>query len=145
MDDRIADPWGERTPYGSGESWPVRVDVQLADGVREADVDRWAQSASILHSTGTNQALLDGLLREIIRRGWYDEQYVAAHTIGFDEPGQQPAPGARHDRPGGRRHLPDERAADRAEHPRDRADGDLPGLRNWGQIGPDGVRANRPG
>jgi hypothetical protein len=25
------------------------------------------------------------------------------------------------------------------------ADGDLPGLRNWGQIGPDGVRANRPG
>jgi ferredoxin-nitrate reductase len=51
-DDRIADPWGARTPYGSGAEWPVRVDVQLADGLTEADVDRWAQSASLLHSNG---------------------------------------------------------------------------------------------
>jgi ferredoxin-nitrate reductase len=52
MGDRIADPWGERTPYGPGENWPVRVDMQLADGIGEADVDRWVQSASILHSNG---------------------------------------------------------------------------------------------
>ncbi|MEV4537518.1 molybdopterin oxidoreductase family protein [Asanoa sp. NPDC049518] len=50
--DRIADPWGERTPYGPGAEWPERVDVHLADGLSEADVDRWAQSASLLHSNG---------------------------------------------------------------------------------------------
>ncbi|MDW5328879.1 nitrate reductase [Plantactinospora sp. KLBMP9567] len=50
--DRIAEPWGSRTPYGPGESWPVRVDTFLADGVRPDEVDRWVQSASILHSNG---------------------------------------------------------------------------------------------
>jgi anaerobic selenocysteine-containing dehydrogenase len=50
--DRIADPWGQRTPYGPGETWPARVDLHLADGLREADVDRWVPSASILHSNG---------------------------------------------------------------------------------------------
>ena len=52
MADRIADPWGERTPYARGEAWPVRVDVQLADGLDMSDVDRWVQSASLLHSNG---------------------------------------------------------------------------------------------
>ncbi|TYP90301.1 molybdopterin oxidoreductase family protein [Blastococcus xanthinilyticus] len=50
--DRIAEPWGTRTPYGPGEEWPTRVDVHLADGLTEDDVDRWEQSASILHSNG---------------------------------------------------------------------------------------------
>ena len=50
--DRIADPWGTRTPYGAGESWPVRVDSHLAEGVSPEDVDRWVQTASILHSNG---------------------------------------------------------------------------------------------
>ncbi|MEU3010377.1 molybdopterin oxidoreductase family protein [Nocardia asteroides] len=49
--DRIAQPWGKRTPYGPGEEWPVRVDRYL-DGVEPADVDRWVQSASVLHSNG---------------------------------------------------------------------------------------------
>jgi hypothetical protein len=31
MRDRIAEPWGTRTAYGPGESWPVRVDTYLAD------------------------------------------------------------------------------------------------------------------
>ncbi|WP_433313131.1 molybdopterin oxidoreductase family protein [Micromonospora chersina] len=52
MVDRIADPWGPRTPYGPGERWPVRVDTFLADGHTEADVQRWVPSASILHSNG---------------------------------------------------------------------------------------------
>jgi ferredoxin-nitrate reductase len=47
MDDRISDPWGERTPYGAGEEWPVRVD-ENAPG----EVDRWVQEASLLHSNG---------------------------------------------------------------------------------------------
>jgi ferredoxin-nitrate reductase len=60
--DRIQDPWGERTPYGSGGRWPVRVDQSLAEGVAEADVERWVQSASILHSNGDGQdiAVKDG-------------------------------------------------------------------------------------
>lgn len=50
--DRIAEPWGERTPYGPGEEWPVRVDEFLADGVRPGDVERWVRTASLLHSNG---------------------------------------------------------------------------------------------
>jgi hypothetical protein len=52
MVDRIAEIWGTRTPYGRGERWPVRVDSALADGVAEADVDRWVQSACVLCSNG---------------------------------------------------------------------------------------------
>ena len=50
--DRIAEPWGTRTPYGPGEVWPARTDSYLAGGLAEDDVDRWVQSASILHSNG---------------------------------------------------------------------------------------------
>ncbi len=75
--DRIAEPWGARTPYDppgrlSGavgavtrplrqalsddashqSAWPVRVDCFLEKGVAEEDVDRWVQTASILHSNG---------------------------------------------------------------------------------------------
>src|SRR5829696_7261486 len=52
MTDRIANLWGERTPFGPGEEWPVRVDQILEEGVSEDDVDRWVQTASILHSNG---------------------------------------------------------------------------------------------
>jgi ferredoxin-nitrate reductase len=52
MADRIADPWGPRTPYGAGDGWPVRVDMHLEDGVSEAEVERWVPSASVLHSNG---------------------------------------------------------------------------------------------
>jgi anaerobic selenocysteine-containing dehydrogenase len=50
--DRIAEPWGTRTPYDAGEPWPVRVDAFLEEGISEDEVDRWVQSASILHSNG---------------------------------------------------------------------------------------------
>ena len=50
--DRIAEPWGTRTPYGPGETWPTRVDTYLADGVSAEQVDRWVQTASVLHSNG---------------------------------------------------------------------------------------------
>jgi ferredoxin-nitrate reductase len=50
--DRIDNPWGERTPYGRGEDWPVRLDMELEEGVDEQDVQRWVQSASTLHSNG---------------------------------------------------------------------------------------------
>ena len=44
--DRIAEPWGTRTPYAAGETWPTRVDMHLAEGLSEEDVGTWAQSAS---------------------------------------------------------------------------------------------------
>ncbi|MDP8900908.1 MAG: nitrate reductase, partial [Actinomycetota bacterium] len=50
--DRIANPWGTRTPYPREGEWPVRVDQFLEDGVGEEDVDAWVQTASILHSNG---------------------------------------------------------------------------------------------
>ncbi|GIJ44374.1 molybdopterin oxidoreductase [Virgisporangium aliadipatigenens] len=45
--ERIRDPWGERTPYGPGERWPIRVDENCPAGV-----DAWFRSASVLHSNG---------------------------------------------------------------------------------------------
>ena len=58
----VAEPWGDRTPFSRGESWPVRVDMFLEHGVSEEDVDLWAPSASILHSNGDGQdiAVKDG-------------------------------------------------------------------------------------
>src|SRR4051812_9365118 len=55
--DRIADPWGPRTPYARQDghdepSWPPRTDPFLSPGVAESDVERWVQSASVLHSNG---------------------------------------------------------------------------------------------
>jgi anaerobic selenocysteine-containing dehydrogenase len=60
--DRIAEPWGTRTPYGPGEGWPVRVDRFLGEGISEEDVDRWAQTASLHHSDGDglDLAIKDG-------------------------------------------------------------------------------------
>ncbi|GAB3900425.1 hypothetical protein GCM10027612_62060 [Microbispora bryophytorum subsp. camponoti] len=44
---------------------------------READVH-------LAVRPGTNVALLNGLLHELIAGGWYDTAYVAAHTVGFE-------------------------------------------------------------
>src|SRR4051794_6899028 len=50
--DRIAEPWGTRSPYARGERWPARVDSYLGDGLAAEDVDAWVPSASLLHSNG---------------------------------------------------------------------------------------------
>lgn len=55
MRDGISEPWGSRTPYGPGEPWPTRVDSHLADGADRVvadQVERWVQSAGVLHSNG---------------------------------------------------------------------------------------------
>src|SRR3954454_13029317 len=49
---RIDAPWGARTAYAGGEEWPARVDLELGEGIDEAEVDRWAQSACVLCSNG---------------------------------------------------------------------------------------------
>ena len=54
--DRIADPWGSRTPYGAGQAWPVRVDEQLGHGSggpgTAVEAERWVPSACVLCSNG---------------------------------------------------------------------------------------------
>jgi anaerobic selenocysteine-containing dehydrogenase len=69
--DRIADPWGTRTPYGRGESWPQRVDQYLAEGVTSDEIDSWVQSAAVLHSNGdgVDIAVKDGRIVGVRGRG----------------------------------------------------------------------------
>ena len=50
--DRIADIWGAPTPHARGTVWPVRVDQHLEEGLSDADVERWVQSACLLCSNG---------------------------------------------------------------------------------------------
>ena len=52
MPDRIADPWGPRSPYAQGDPWPERVDIHLAPGVELDQVQSWTRAASLLHSNG---------------------------------------------------------------------------------------------
>ncbi|WP_369142586.1 molybdopterin oxidoreductase family protein [Streptomyces sp. R44] len=62
--DRIAHPWGNRTPYARHGHWPARRDTSLAAGVGPADVQRWVQTASLLHSDGDAMdiAVRDGVI-----------------------------------------------------------------------------------
>ncbi len=50
--DRITDIWGPRTPYIADTPWPQRVDQHLADGIGEADVEKWVRGACLLCSNG---------------------------------------------------------------------------------------------
>ena len=52
MNDRVGNPWGERTPFGPGEAWPARVDQFLEQGASEDAVDSWVQTASLHHVNG---------------------------------------------------------------------------------------------
>jgi ferredoxin-nitrate reductase len=56
----------------------VVIDPRRTATAAEADVH-------LAPRLGTNVALLDGLLHILIRRGWFDEQFVFAHTVGFEE------------------------------------------------------------
>ena len=53
------------------------VDPRPTPAARRADVH-------LAVKNGTNMALMNGILHEIIENGWYDEEYVEAHTIGFE-------------------------------------------------------------
>ena len=49
---RIADVWGDRSPFATAEPWPARVDAYLQPGVASSDVDRWVHSACVLCTNG---------------------------------------------------------------------------------------------
>jgi ferredoxin-nitrate reductase len=56
----------------------LAVDPRTTPVAREADLH-------LAPRPGTNLALMNGILHEVIDNGWYDKDYVTAHTIGFDE------------------------------------------------------------
>ncbi|MDR6980763.1 anaerobic selenocysteine-containing dehydrogenase [Streptomyces sp. 3330] len=72
--DRIAHPWGGRTPYGRHGRWPTRVDTYLAPGVDPDRVQRWVPAASVLHSDGDAMdiAVADGRMAGV--RGRADDR-----------------------------------------------------------------------
>ena len=56
----------------------VVVDPRPTPTAREADVH-------LAVRPGTNVALLNGLLRELIVNGWIDRRFIDAHTVGFEQ------------------------------------------------------------
>ena len=56
----------------------VVVDPRPTVPARRADVH-------LAPRPGTNLPLLNGLLRILITRGWIDDAFIAAHTVGFEE------------------------------------------------------------
>lgn len=56
----------------------VCVDPRMTPVAREATVH-------LALRPGTNLALMNGLLHEIVEHGWYDGEYVSARTVGFEE------------------------------------------------------------
>jgi ferredoxin-nitrate reductase len=95
MHDRIADPWGRRTPYARGAGWPQRVDAHLEDGLTEDDVDRWVRTASLLHSNGDGYdlAVKDGRIAGVrghagdrVNRGRLDpKDFFGWQALGSEE------------------------------------------------------------
>ncbi|MER7208995.1 molybdopterin-dependent oxidoreductase [Streptosporangium sp. NPDC000239] len=56
----------------------IAVDPRETPVAREADVH-------LAVRPGTNMALMNALIHRLIDKGWYDEEYVRSHTIGFEE------------------------------------------------------------
>jgi ferredoxin-nitrate reductase len=55
----------------------VVVDPRPTPAAKRADVHLAVRN-------GTNMAIMNGLLHEIVANGWYDEAYVRDHTTGFE-------------------------------------------------------------
>src|SRR4051812_9123216 len=69
--DRIAEPWGNRTPFAADAIWPTRVDEYLAGDLTGEDIDTWVQSACVLCSNGCalDIAVKDGRIAGVRGRG----------------------------------------------------------------------------
>ncbi|WP_182880207.1 molybdopterin oxidoreductase family protein [Microbispora sp. H10949] len=62
---------------GPGPPAMIVADPDRTPAAREADVH-------LAVRRGTNVALLNGLLHELLANGWHDAAYVAAHTVGVE-------------------------------------------------------------
>jgi anaerobic selenocysteine-containing dehydrogenase len=72
--------WMRMLDRRSGPDPPrlLAVDPRDTPVAREADVH-------LAPRCGTNQALMNGLLREVLVRGWIDERFIREHTLGLEE------------------------------------------------------------
>ena len=63
---------------GSDPPTMLAVDPRSTPVAQEADLH-------LALRPGTNVALLNALLRLVIQKGWYDNEFVQQHTLGFDQ------------------------------------------------------------
>jgi len=63
--------------HGPGRPRLVVVDPRPTPAAREADVHLPVRS-------GTNVALLNAILHELVANGWVDREWVDSHTVGYD-------------------------------------------------------------
>ncbi|MCC9737981.1 molybdopterin oxidoreductase family protein [Streptomyces sp. MNU89] len=64
---------------------PPRVVAVDPRTTKVAEAARETGGVHLAPLPGTNQALMNGLTREIVHNGWLDEDYIARHTLDFDE------------------------------------------------------------
>ncbi|MFC8269824.1 molybdopterin-dependent oxidoreductase [Streptomyces cinereoruber] len=64
---------------------PPRVVAVDPRTTKVAEAARATGGVHLAPLPGTNQALMNALIREVVHHGWVDEEYVAAHTLGFEE------------------------------------------------------------
>jgi anaerobic selenocysteine-containing dehydrogenase len=72
--------WARMLDRLAGSNPPVHVTVDP----RPTKVAQ-ASQVHLAVRPGTNQAVMNGLLRELVHRDWVDHDYVEAHTRGYDE------------------------------------------------------------
>ena len=72
--------WARMLDRRAGAEPPrlLAVDPRITPVSRAADVH-------LAPRPGTNLALMNAIIRELIERGWVDHEYVAAHTLGFEQ------------------------------------------------------------
>src|SRR5215204_3620401 len=71
--------WSRVLARRRGPNPPKLVAVDPRRTMVAAEADLW-----LAPRVGTNVALMNGIQRELIERGWIDEQYIEANTMGFD-------------------------------------------------------------
>jgi hypothetical protein len=74
---------GDAHTVRTGQRWPERIDSYVADGIAPESVDRWVQSAAVLHSNGDGLdiAVNDGRCRQLL-------DTFGPSSIGFYTSGQ---------------------------------------------------------
>jgi len=76
--------WSRVLDRVDGPDTPVVVAVDPRS-TPVADVARRTGGVHLSPLPGTNQALMNGLLRELVEHDWVDHDWVGRHTLGYDD------------------------------------------------------------
>jgi hypothetical protein len=79
--DRIAQPWGSRTPYGPGQEWPARVDGFLAEG----DPVEVASARGAVRARARISGIRPGVLFVPFHYGYWDVEAGAGRERAANE------------------------------------------------------------